>query len=475
VRRVLSTIRTSKIPNRAIVVVAPRQNLVRQLGATMAEFNPGDVGLYFAKQKEYLYPIVVCCSASLDALRADLESIGRKVSLLIADECHGTESETFMEVLPKLDPVQRVGFTATPMRSNPKESLSLWDRVLYTYSMEHALRDGVLVPIRVVRLKGTADRPVDEACLEMMMDHAEGPGIVSAKSIVDAEGYAEWLTSHGFSALAIHSKQSETEQARRIELLKTGQIRTLVHVSLLAEGVDMPWLRWICLRRNVKASVRFLQEIGRPMRSAPGKTECVVMDPHLLLGRFGLSPAEAIGKALEEAAEAEAREPVVRTFEPNEEQAVALERLIVHLYEVRDAMVAGGVMSLKHIPDNGWTLAHITQNQVAAIEKLKRNSRHIPVEHRDSIKTLAGIPWALNRGEASTLLDVLQGSRRYAREAAEALPDYVPDTVKWNLTWSTDVVGHVTVPERDAFGAIRSLERAKRKHDKIHGGTNDAQ
>jgi hypothetical protein len=48
---------------------------------------------------------------------------------------------------------------------------------------------------------------------------------------------------------------------------------------MLSEGVDMPWLRWMALRQARGSRVEFLQEFGRVLRAAPGKTEAVIFDP----------------------------------------------------------------------------------------------------------------------------------------------------------------------------------------------------
>jgi len=231
------------------VVVAPRQELVRQLGATFAErLGADEVGLYFAESKQ-IRRVTVCCAASLPYLAPKVEG----ADLLIADEVHGSESARLLEAIPAVRAKSLVGFTATPFRSRPSQSISLFDKILYRYTMSQALSDGCLVPMRHVRYEGTHPGGVDAECLEMIRQHGEGPGIVSADSIEDAEEYAAWLTERKIVSEAIHSGNSGPERAEKLSKLHGGAIRALVHVSLLAEGMDLPWLRWLCLRRKVGA------------------------------------------------------------------------------------------------------------------------------------------------------------------------------------------------------------------------------
>jgi hypothetical protein len=107
-------------------------------------------------------------------------------------------------------------------------------------------------------------------------------------SVDDADACADRLSAAGVPALSIHGYLPREEQARRLVLLATGRVRCLVHCQLLAEGVDLPWLRWLLLRRPVSSPVRLVQEVGRVLRVAPGKTEAVLYDPHDALGAVGL-------------------------------------------------------------------------------------------------------------------------------------------------------------------------------------------
>lgn len=429
-----------------IVVVAPRERLVLQLAQTIGEHcGPNAVGVFYGRKKQEERPIIVCCGASLAALRARLQGECVKVSLCIVDEAHNSESEIQLQELPALDPACRVGFTATPFRSVPKESLSLWDEVLVRYTMADALRDGVLVPLRVVRWQGDAHADLDPACLDMMREHAVGPGIVSARNITDAEGYGEWLTGQGWAAGAIHSRHTSKEQSHRLRDLEGGRTRALVHVALLSEGVDLPWLRWLCARRKVGAAVRHFQEFGRVQRTAPGKTEAVMLDPHMLMGRFGEYPAEALGKALEDAAEAEAREPAARgEWRMTEEQAIAFDLLVEHLETVRDELEAAGVVAPRKVERGGWEMAPVSGRQVEAIAEAKKLTRHADPEFRPSLKLLCRVPWAMTRGQAGALLDVLYGGARWTR--AEADRRDLEDRQRWNLTWSRAVLAVAPLP-----------------------------
>jgi superfamily II DNA or RNA helicase len=403
---------------RAVVLSAPTQRLVRQLSATVAERvgSLWSVGRYYADEHDAAADVVVACNDSLPALAEALR--GRRCALAVLDEAHRSQVDGVLGAVRALAPAALIGFTATPFRSLPRESLELYDVLAYHYDLERAVVDGCLVPPRVVRWEGLDPERLDEACLEMIRRHAQGPGIVSATGIEDAERYAAWLSERGVSAAAIHSRQGAGEQDALLARLRSGEVSALVHVSLLAEGVDLPWLRWICLRRATAARVRFLQELGRVLRVSPGKSEGLILDPHLLLGRHGLESVEAIGKALEQAALAEDREERAarKAAELGERQAVALDALTLYLRELREALEREGCCGPRWSDGtgDGWRLAEVSAKQVARIERCRKLTRYMPGEYRGPIKALIGVPWALTRGQASDLLDVLIQGRAWA-------------------------------------------------------------
>lgn len=410
-----------KLGERAVIVSAPKQDLVRQLAATVAAHCGADnVGTFYADSKQADRRVVVTCNPSLPALHAALA--GRKVALMLPDECHGTAAGRMLEWVPRFESTCLCGWTATPFRSAPRETLSLFSDVVYRYTMGDALQDGVLVPMRHVRFVGHDPGSVDEECLSLMRADGDGPGIVSSYTIEDCERYAGWLTAQGWPALPIHSGHDGDERARRVAALRAGEVRCLVHVSLLSEGVDMPWLRWLCLRRRVQARVRFLQEIGRVLRVDHGKTQGVVMDPHLLLGRHGLASAEAIGVALEQAAMVGDVGREVDDRGLTEEQVIALDALTEYLSALREELLRVGVCKRREDkPEwgDGWRLADTSQKQVDALKRFSRNTRYIPSEYREPIKALKAVPWVLTRGQASDVLDVLLGAMSYAHQGGE--------------------------------------------------------
>ncbi len=287
-----------------IVVTTSSQALVEQLSSSIAQRTQGAVGRYYTHAKQANRSVVVACVDSAGKLAYALERQGRRCALWLADEAHRTEADTVKSAAEVLEPKAVLGFTATPYRSKKTEELSLFTQLIYAYGPAEGLRDGCILPWKVIPWEG-GECSLDDACMDMIREQ-EGPGVCNARSIHDAEDYAARLTAAGIPAQAIHSLLDKGVQARRLAALQNGELRCLVHVSMLQEGVDLPWLRWLCLRRPSSSRVRFAQEVGRVLRvdpHNPDKKVGVILDPQDLFGSFKLNYDAVLQGGAEEALE----------------------------------------------------------------------------------------------------------------------------------------------------------------------------
>lgn len=293
------------------VLDVPTQSLVRQMVQTLRAHPElaGRVGVYYGRRKRLVRQgVIVCCRDSLDSLADALEVQAIPVRLYVADEAH-LSPDRQAEWVERMEPARRVGVTATPYRSDEAEGLPLWSDVAYRYTMERALAEGVLVPSRAVGWTGDTVSDVDHVIGVLIAKYARPnfPTLCNAMHQDDAKEYAEILREqHGVEAREIHSGQP---MALREELLArlvdpADPLSCLVHIDTLTEGVDLPPLRALALRRQSIVSkgnpkrggsrVRLVQEVGRGLRCSEGKAECLVLDPLGIMRAMGLAHPEAL-------------------------------------------------------------------------------------------------------------------------------------------------------------------------------------
>jgi len=371
------------------------------------------IGVWYGRRKR-LADVVVCCIPSVPALSARLKTLGRKVALWIADEVHRSECKTILDDFENLAPAHSLGLTATPFRAGLFEAITLFDTMIYRYGVAQAQADNVVCPWRIVH--AAVGGRIDDTCIQMIAD-AHGPGLANAADIEDAEAFAALLTSRGFPAKAVHSRQHPRQRRAILRQLQAGELRCAVHVNLLAEGANYPWLRWLLLRRPVESRVRFVQEIGRLLRSHQGKVEAVFYDPHDLFGSFQLGYAEALGEPPERP-EWEGPVDPAKAAErvKDSDPAVALAWIESVIRTLVVACDAAGLMADRKTIGKAERVKPSTDLQRVALRgAIGRVGGLIPAGWRVCLQAVADRPDGVRFGFAADLLVALEGIERRRR------------------------------------------------------------
>lgn len=297
-----------------VVLDVPRTKLVRQMHTTMLlhpAFSRLNCTVWYGNRKRLpTRGMVIVCRDSLQTLADELEVRAIPVRLYMADEAH-LAPEGQRAFVERIQPARIMGVTATPYRSDTDDGLDLWTHVSYRYTMQRALREGVLVPARPITWSGDEVVEVDDAIGEMIRKHKDaGPVLCTALNVADATAFALRLRGE-FDTVAevIHGGMSGADRDLLIARLvdPADPLECLVHVDTLTEGVDVPQIAVIALRReNIVCKgrperggsrVRLVQQVGRGLRASPGKTECIVLDPLGVMQAMGLDHPEALALA----------------------------------------------------------------------------------------------------------------------------------------------------------------------------------
>ena len=403
-----------------IVVTAPTVDLVEQLSDTIAHWTGEVVGRFYTKSKS-VKRITVVCHASLAQFTGRVPTI----DLWIADEAHKTECDQVMTWAAEDAPKSRVGFTATPWRASESESLSLFTQCVYEYGPVPALRDGVVVMPRLVMPQ--TDGLVDVLCLDFI-EGQDTPGVCNAANIEDAEIFGSYLRDMGVDTLVVHS-QSGKDGRDAVRFLEQGGRRCAVYVNMLAEGFDCPAIQWLVARRRVGSRVRFAQEIGRGLRAYPGKTECLVYDPHGLFAALSLSYEACLGELPPQddvipvldlgLVELELIEAAKK--EPDHPRAIAF--LAAYLYEIKLELQFRGVIEIKLTKgaakkSASWRQSDATHKQLEFAKQVAKQagkySKDWPENIRYAMRTLwRDLPFC-SKGVVSDVIDILQHSKQIA-------------------------------------------------------------
>lgn len=246
--------------------------------------------------------------ASIQSLNAsDLSALPPgHFDVVIVDEFHHAAAASYRRVLDHLAPVELLGLTATPERSDGLSvlhwfdervaaELRLWDAIDQQHLspfVYFGIHDGVdLRDIPWRRGRGydidalsavyTSSDAWARLVVQQVSQHAERSSMRAlgfCVSIEHARFMARHFSQHGISAVAIWGDSPRDQREAALRDLAEGRVRVVFSVDLFNEGVDVPVVDTVLMLRPTESPTLFLQQLGRGLRKAKGKTFCTVLD-----------------------------------------------------------------------------------------------------------------------------------------------------------------------------------------------------
>ena len=126
---------------------------------------------------------------------------------------------------------------------------------------------------------GNMDRfgKIQNAINRYLTDPQNCKAVCYCCSIAHAEWMAAMFNETGYRAASVTSKNS-SELDDYSEQLAQGKINYLCVADILNEGIDIPEIDTVLFLRPTESLTIFLQQLGRGLRLADGKTELTVLD-----------------------------------------------------------------------------------------------------------------------------------------------------------------------------------------------------
>ena len=307
-----------------IVVLAHRETLVRQAYEKLLQVWPEgafQIGIACAsvsKRAELDKPVVI---GSVQTLQRRLDDMP-EVNLVIVDEVHRmppraaagaapSQYEVLINAFRQVYPSMRLfGVTATPYRLNwgyiygdkkTRDPERNWFKTLtWSIGIDTLQDQGFLCPLTPMGidapdLEGVgvngdyvigelSDEMSKSVHLESAVQALEKYGqerrhvVVFAVTIEHAELLQEAFINHGCTTGIVHSNMPHDAVLAGLKAFNDGQVRVLVNVGMLTEGWDCPCADCIILCRPTKSTALYVQMVGRGLRIAEGKEDCLLLD-----------------------------------------------------------------------------------------------------------------------------------------------------------------------------------------------------
>ena len=300
----------SNNPMAKVWIVAHRRELVSQIDETVRKFHS-----YSASGASALFSSVK--AMSIQWLSKHYDEIEEVPGMIVIDEAHHALAKTYKEMWERFPKAKFLGLTATPCRLNGKGFTDLFDVLVQSWDVPEFISKGRLATYDFVSIKsdGVTQRLIDslqkrgadgdyqnkemdmllnkkpsiERLYRSLEEYGKGrKGIVYAINISHAQKITKLYQENGVKAIAIDSKTPATERQQDIEAFKKGDIQVLVNVDIFSEGFDCPDVEFVQLARPTLSLAKYLQMVGRGLRVAKGKKNCVIIDNVGLYRVFGL-------------------------------------------------------------------------------------------------------------------------------------------------------------------------------------------
>lgn len=235
------------------------------------------------------------------------------VDLVLVDECHLIPQDgfgmyrTLLNDLLSMNPKMKIiGLTATPYRTDSgrldRGKMRIFEGIAYDCDILSLIENGYLSPITsrgstaAISTDGVHRRGGDfiEAELEAKALEDEKPRraveeiiqragdrkswLLFCCSVKHAEIIHELLLDREIPSACIFGHTPGEERDKIIADFKRGRLRAIVNMNVLTTGFDAPNIDLIALLRPTCSPGLYVQMVGRGLRIAEGKKDCLVLD-----------------------------------------------------------------------------------------------------------------------------------------------------------------------------------------------------
>lgn len=231
--------------------------------------------------------------ASVQTLAA--RSLDVNCDVVVVDECH-LRFKVISDWIARSPSKVFIGLSATPWARGMADD---WQKLVCPVSMQELIDDGFLSPFRVFApthpdlsgVKTVAGDYHQEQLGEVMGENRlvadivetwikraeRRPTLVFAVDCAHARKIQEQFAAAGIAMGYCDAHVDLIERRVLFDRMAHGEIAGIVNVGTLTTGVDAD-VRCIVLARPTKSEMLHVQIIGRGLRTAPGKQDCLILD-----------------------------------------------------------------------------------------------------------------------------------------------------------------------------------------------------
>src|SRR5574343_279075 len=280
-----------------VLILVHRIELVEQARAKIKEQSGIETGLIHRDVFDISQAVTVASVQTFS--RRDFP----KFDLIIIDEAHHAVSKSYTDIISHYtwNGAKILGFTATPQRLDGSGFKKMFDFLVCGKQMKELVELGYLVRTRnyvsslheeLKNIKTSAGDYNKKSLINFAQKNflvgeivgewlAKAQGrktILFATSVELAEFYADCFNEEGIPAKAVSAKTDKEERRQIIKDFRDGKYTVLTNCEIFTEGFDTPDVGCVQILKPTKSLSLHLQMIGRGLRTADGKADCIILD-----------------------------------------------------------------------------------------------------------------------------------------------------------------------------------------------------
>lgn len=287
-----------------VLFVAPYTTLVDQTAKRFMEYGLPQPGIIWQKH-EWYDPSNLIQIASADTLiRREMPD----VDVMIVDECH-IKRKKLLEIMDESD-LHTIGLSGTPFA---KWLGSHYEHLVKVTTMREMINNGFLSDFEIyaptkpdlkgVKTSNLASFGVDynEEQVAEIMNGAQIVGDIVGNWLANGENepticfcvnvlHANHVTNEfnraGVRAEVMTAKTPMEDRKVIVKRFEEGITKIICNVGVLVAGFDSD-VRCIIYARPTKSEIRWIQCLGRGLRTALGKKRCLIFDHSGTVHRLG--------------------------------------------------------------------------------------------------------------------------------------------------------------------------------------------
>jgi superfamily II DNA or RNA helicase len=278
-----------------VAFVAPFISILNQTWKHFRDAGLDEMNMSLIQADSILYDMskdIQICSRDTLVRRKDLPD----VDIVIWDECHcgSILYRRWMEHAPN---AVHIGLSASPFRVDMRKDG--WDELIPVETMSNLIRQGYLSPYRLfapsspdmtgVKMmagdfseKDLSEKVAPQLIADVVKTYLEKgnwqPALCFCIDRAHAQSLCEQFNAAKIPAGYVDANTEVSEREELVEKLRTGELKVIANVNCFSAGLDAPFLGCVILARPTWSRMLYIQQLGRALRTYPGKTEAIILD-----------------------------------------------------------------------------------------------------------------------------------------------------------------------------------------------------